>query len=140
MAIDMERLRKLLLVVLSSDQAGEVMSASAAIAKLLKKDGKDIHWLVAQAAGERPRMVPGTKPGTPYPKPTYYGAPTLHWLDKLVYCVAHVELLQHKQREFIMSLGLQLAEKKSWQPSVAQQSWLDDIYKKLKHLETYGTV
>lgn len=132
----MEKLRKLLLVVLSSDQAGEVMAATAAIAKLLRKHGKDIHWLVDRAT------VSGSHKGLgaqPYPPPTGYGAPS-HWMDKLVYCADRWDRLSKKQCEFIESLVLQRDEQlgKVWQPSVAQQAWLNDIYKKLKSLETFG--
>lgn len=120
MAIDMERLKKLLLVVLSSDQAGEVMAASAAIAKLLKKDAKDIHWLVASVAGQKQ-----TKPAA---SPPPQNAPS--WAVKLAYCEDRYDYLTPRQQEFIGSLCEQRAERPGWQPSFAQKAWLNDIYSK----------
>ena len=136
MALDMEKLRKLLLVVLSSDQAGEVMAASSAIAKALKRDGRDIHWLVKQvgqpqAPAPPPKATPSTR--------TRWSA---HWIEQLEYCLAHEGMLVRiKEADFIVSLGDQyVAHPPSWQPSVKQRDWLNAIYTKLKTLENvYGS-
>ena len=131
MALDMEKLRKLLLVVLSSDQAGEVMAASAAIAKALKRDGKDIHWLAKQIG------QPAPQPAPPRTKPSATTVWTAHWIDQIIYCGEHAERLFRKaELEFIESMTDQyLSKPPSWQPSLRQRDWLDDIYTKLKTLE-----
>jgi len=43
--MDIKRLEQFMLVMLSSDQSGEVAAASAMLKRELKKGGKDIHWL-----------------------------------------------------------------------------------------------
>jgi len=43
--MDTKRLEQFMLVMLSSDQPGEVAAASAMLKRELKKGGKDIHWL-----------------------------------------------------------------------------------------------
>jgi hypothetical protein len=43
--MDIKRLEQFMLVMLSSDQPGEVAAASAMLKRELKKGGKDIHWL-----------------------------------------------------------------------------------------------
>jgi hypothetical protein len=136
MTVDMEKLRKLLLVVLSSDQAGEVLSASSAISKLLKKDGKDIHWLVAQIG--LPLFAPPLKAAAaPSTKPSW----SAHWMEQLAYCYEREQrIVRTKEADFIVSLMGQFHEGASgWQPSLKQRDWLDAIYKKLRLMEdVYG--
>lgn len=43
--MDIKRLEQFMLVMLSSDQPGEVATASTMLKRELKKGGKDIHWL-----------------------------------------------------------------------------------------------
>jgi hypothetical protein len=43
--MDLKRLEQFMLIMLSSDQPGEVAAASAMLKRELKKGGKDIHWL-----------------------------------------------------------------------------------------------
>lgn len=136
MAIDKERLRKLLLVVLSSDQAGEAMAARDAVAKMLKKDGKDIHWLVAQVAGQPPKpAVPSVQHGAASPTPE-----SELWWNVIVYCADHIDWLRPKEAVFIQSLMQQFVDstKDNWRPSPAQTKWLNDIYRRLLTLEARG--
>ena len=139
MVIDKERLKKLLLVVLSSDQAGEAMAARDAVVKILKKDGKDVHWLAAHLAGLPPRKVlPEHKPGTAPPTaPMNPATPNAHWTEKIVYCADRMDRLRSKEHEFIQSLMEQFitSERANWHPTFAQEKWLDDIYMRLIRLE-----
>lgn len=138
MTLDKKRLTKLLLVMMSSDQSGEVMAARDAIAKLLKNAKLDMHWLAdalttasALPLSSPPKAAPSTQ--------THWSA---HWIDQLLYCVQHLERVQRQnQREFLFSLAEQMDHSsKSWQPSARQRDWLNNIYDNLKTWEkVYGT-
>ena len=56
--LDKERLRKLLLIALSSDQPGEVMNAMVKIKKVLGLAGLDIHWLAGLIEAPSARPLP----------------------------------------------------------------------------------
>jgi hypothetical protein len=45
---------KAVITLLASDQPGEVQNAAAMLVRILKADGKDLHWLAGLAAGEKP--------------------------------------------------------------------------------------
>jgi hypothetical protein len=55
--MDAERLEKLLLM-LSSDQPGEVVAAAQAIGRSLKADGSDWHDLASRLRNPEPRLKP----------------------------------------------------------------------------------
>src|SRR5260370_34439910 len=74
-----DRLRKLVLM-LSSDQPGEVAAAARAIGKTLKAEGRDWNWLAAKLADDeapelRPQAAEGPRerrvPPPPSAAPTY---------------------------------------------------------------------
>jgi len=116
---DLVRLRKALLVMLSSDQTGEIIAASALTQKLLKAAGKDIHWLADRLLDETPVQQ--------YPVQA-----ESDWRDMLNSCLAHVDRLRFKDREFIWSLNDQRLYAIYWEPSPKQTAWLVNIYERIK--------
>lgn len=61
---------KKMILMLSSDNDGEVVAAARAIGRLLKKEGKDWHWLAEQIGSARPKIVANRRmpwePTTPW--------------------------------------------------------------------------
>jgi hypothetical protein len=147
MTLDMGKLRKLLLVMLSADQAGEIAAASAAITKALKADGKDIHWLadklVSGAPMPSPNMPPPWWQGYPPPEPRRPQPPpkrepqedpwpTRGWRMDLLYCAARVTMLRDREMDFIRSLVKLNNANLNWRPTKKQGEWLDAIARRLR--------
>jgi hypothetical protein len=115
------RLRQLLLM-LSSDQPGEVAAAAAAIGRALKAAGTDWHALASGLLAE-----------APHPSARQWrdnddtGDATDSWREMHEYCVEHTDLLRSREQEFIESLG-------EWRgrPTEKQLAWLCSIYARLR--------
>ena len=126
MALDEEKLKKFLLVALSTDQPGEAHAALSQVNKLLKKAGKDIHWLADRlASGAQParEIYPQANP---YPQPSYSTMPG--WRMMMLRCAEYPERLRNERElEFILSL-LRQSERSGFYPSDRQMSWLEAIY------------
>jgi hypothetical protein len=113
-----ERLKKLLLM-LSSDHDGEVVSAARAIDRTLKDTGTDWHALVARL------LAPAQSP--------YRAADTHHnyrngnWRELREYCAQHSELLRSRELEFITRLA-------DWRGNLTekQHDWLMAIHARLR--------
>lgn len=137
MTLDKKRLTKLLLVMMSSDQSGEVMAARDAVTKLLKNAKLDMHWL-ADALTIAPALPLSTPPKA---SPSTQTRWTAHWVDQLAYCFANEgRLVRVKEAEFIRSLFEQwTTHAEGWQPTLRQRDWLEAIFTKLKVMEkVYG--
>src|SRR5262245_39778790 len=110
---EIPRLRQLLLM-LSSDQPGEVAAAAAAIGRVLKAAGTDWHELANGLLAE-----------TRQPKGQHWrdNADTWdaadNWREMHEFCVECAELLRSREQEFIESLG-------EWRgrPTEKQLAWL----------------
>ena len=115
------RLRQLLLM-LSSDQPGEVAAAAAAIGRVLKAAGTDWHALANGLLAETPR--PSTRQWRDNDD-TQDAADNWHELHE--YCAERIELLRSRKQEFIESLG-------EWRgrPTERQLAWLCAIYARLR--------
>jgi hypothetical protein len=115
------RLRQLLLM-LSSDQPGEVAAAAAAIGRALKAAGTDWHGLAngllveAPQPGARRRRNDGDSQDA-----------ADDWREMHEYCAQHSDLLRSREEEFIESLG-------EWRgrPTEKQLAWLCSIYARLR--------
>ena len=104
------KLRKLLLM-LSSDQPGEVVGAAAAISRVLKDIGRDWHDLADAIAGNASHL------------------PRTDWRDDLELCAKHVDQLGAKEENFIGNLR----STARWrEPSDKQAKWLADIANRLR--------
>jgi hypothetical protein len=132
----MKKLREVLLVLLSSDQQGEVAAAAAVIRKELAKAGRDVHWLADQLAKimEAPLVTKQTNVGV-Y---TNRRAQT-DWTTQLNDCVSKVIVLNDREAEFITSLYEQWTIKGiRWEPTAKQLRWLQAIHEKLQHGDPFG--
>jgi hypothetical protein len=115
------RLRQLLLL-LSSDQPGEVTAAAAAIGRTLRAAGTDWHALANGLLAE-----------TPQPKSRHQhhgegdGDGADGWEAMREFCAGHSELLRSREAEFIESLA-------EWRgrPTEKQMGWLCAIYARLR--------
>ena len=122
-APNFERLRKLLLIALSTDQDGEIAGAMRAVKRVLAKSGHDAHWLVEAL---RPNGV------TPW---VLGPSLTADWATMLDFCGEDLSILMLSDREaeFIVSLNMQRSRKgERWTPSHRQKQWLEGIYNRLK--------
>lgn len=118
---NIERLRKLLLIALRSDQDGEIAGAMRAVRRVLAKSGHDAHWLVQTL-----RMDEAT--------PWVMGPSVTDWQSMLEFCGEDMSLLMLSEREaeFVLSLHEKRSRRKNWQPTYRQQQWLEGIYNRLK--------
>jgi hypothetical protein len=113
------RLRQLLLM-LSSDQPGEVAAAAAAIGRALKAAGTDWHGLanglLAEAPGARQRRNDDDGRDA-----------SDDWREMHEYCAQRTELLRPREQEFMESLS-------EWRgrPTEKQFAWLCSIYARLR--------
>ena len=130
MPLDLVKLKKLILVMLSADQAGEIAAASHAITKALKADGKDIHWLADKLAfgSSTPPPPPFYSPPPPPPQP----AVREFWQEDLDLCADNIHQLRPREAEFIESLVDQQFRRAGWYPSPKQADWLEAIARRLK--------
>ena len=129
--MDKGKLKKLLLVALSSDQPGEAHAALGKVKKLLASAGHDIHWLADQI-DKAPTPVP--PPYQPHPSPYGYGPPMTPWQEMLIHCADHRYRLKPREEDFIGSL-LDQSLKYGWRPSMKQHEWLSSIYQRLRKFE-----
>jgi hypothetical protein len=113
---DAERLGKLLLL-LSSDQPGEVFNAARAIERTLRATGKDWYDLARRLS------VPAKKHTGE--QPSRHDSNN-NWRIMHKYCGTHVSTLRPREREFIESLG-------DWRGDLTEKQhvWLVSIYQRL---------
>lgn len=106
-----ERLEKLLLM-LSSNQDGEVIGAVRAVERTLRSVGADWHDLVAALL----RPVPASSFGS-----------HREWCAMREFCAQHQDELQPREREFISDLA-------RWRGALTekQSAWLVSIHARLK--------
>jgi hypothetical protein len=122
-----ERIRPLILL-LGSDQGGEVVAAANALVKTLKADGRDLYDLCATLVQplpapkpERTKPEPKSKPRQePEPDPWRVKAAAITRHDR-----EHSSLREHERR-FVQQII-------NWRskPSEKQLNWLDNIYSKI---------
>ena len=111
------RLRQLLLM-LSSDQPGEVANAAAAITRVLKSEGKDWHALVDGLLADTPQARRSSHAGDD-------DAP--EWRAMHAFCCRHSDRLRARELEFIESLS-------HWRGDLTekQYGWLSAIHGRLR--------
>lgn len=121
---DAERLKKLLLM-LSSDQPGEVVAAARAIGRTLKTDGSDWHDLARQLS------APATAKTRSSEQPrrdnnNNNDSSNKDWRSLREYCLQHDDQLRPREREFVSNLG-------DWRGNLTekQHAWLLAIYQRL---------
>ena len=112
---------KPLLLLLSSDQGGEVVAAANAIGRTLKNAGCDFHDLAARltapsSAKTRSREQPREE--------TQHDAND--WYAMRNFCLAHENQLRPREREFVMNLI-------TWRGKLTpkQLKWLRAIYERV---------
>jgi hypothetical protein len=131
----MSKLGQLLLVVLSSDQPGEVAAAIAALRKQLDKAGRDIHWLADQLS----KIVDAPAVTKHVPGHVRRTAQSGLWWLQLEFCIGNLEKLREREAEFIESLMDQWTVKDvRWTPSAKQLRWLQNIYDRLQMGDPFG--
>jgi hypothetical protein len=110
---------KQLLLMLSSDQPGEVVAAANAIGRALRASGSDWHDLVANL-GSAPSKVQSASPDR-----SQYDIDDWHALRD--FCLEHRRLLRERELDFLTDLG-------DWQGRLTpkQTEWLRGIYARLK--------
>jgi hypothetical protein len=111
------RLEKLLLM-LSSDHDGEVLSAARAIGRTLQTAGADWHDLTGLLA------APGSKPQSKKPRDDDSDN---DWRAMREFCLRHRGLLRARELEFVTSLA-------DWRGELThkQHEWLTAIYERLQ--------
>jgi hypothetical protein len=116
---DAERLEKLLLM-LSSDQPGEVVNAARAIGRTLRDNGSDWHDLA------RRLLVPARESAR---KTSDYstGNSSKDWRALRGYCLQHEYMLRPREHEFVNGLG-------AWRGDLTekQSAWLIAIHQRLR--------
>lgn len=123
--LDTKRLKKLLLVALSSDQPGEIVAAVAKIKATLAKAGLDIHWLADSVLPVAPASMPSS-----WSIWAREPVPVVPWQDMLAQCSDRKwQLKRGVERAFIESLMDQWASRNHWQPTERQLNWLTKIYR-----------
>lgn len=116
--IDTERLQKLLLM-LSSDQPGEVVAAAQAIKRALKAAGADWHYLAN-------RLTTGPKPHKADHRARRPDTWPDDWHVMHDYCLDREAQLRSREQDFINSLC-------EWRGDLTekQYAWLASIYQRL---------
>jgi hypothetical protein len=120
MSVDQEKLAKLLLM-LSSDQPGEVVSAARAIGRTLQGAGSNGHDFAARLLptrlGARERPDDDSNPFGPGPN---------RWRGMHKFCRERDAQLRPRERDFIKSLG-------TWRGALSEKqlNWLTAIYQRL---------
>jgi hypothetical protein len=112
------RLRQLLLL-LSSDQPGEVTAAAAAIGRTLRAARTDWHALANGLLAETPQSKGRQRNDSEDASDD--------WKTMREFCASHPELLRSREAEFIESLA-------EWRgrPTEKQMGWLCAIYARLR--------
>ena len=122
---DRERLAKLVLM-LSSDRDGEVVSAARAIGRTLRSAGTDWHAFAARLlpTRARARQRPDDDSGP-------FGPGRNRWRGMQKFCREHDAQLRPREGDFINSLG-------AWHGVLTEKQfdWLTAIYQRLKNTET----
>lgn len=132
----MKKLREVLLVLLSSDQPGEVAAAASVIRKELAKAGRDVHWLAEQLARIMEAPAVGNHTGHVM---TRHQKANGQWWKQLEFCINKLVFLNDREVEFIESIFQQWSMKSAtWTPSAKQLRWLDAIYNRLQSGDPFG--
>jgi hypothetical protein len=126
--MDDGQLRKLLLVALSSDQAGEAYAAIVAIRRWLERKGKDVHWLADRLTVQPEPLTPPA----PHPWANQQPSKTTDWRVMLMTCLHYRESLTPREHEFIMSV---LAQSKYRMPTDKQMGWLAAIHQRFAQFQ-----
>jgi hypothetical protein len=113
-----ERLTKLLLM-LSSDRDGEVISAARAIGRTLKDAGADWHDFAGRllAPAHSPRRTTRAQ----------HNDTDTNWREMREFCLQHSELLRSREMEFITGLG-------DWRGDLTEKqfAWLNAIHERVR--------
>lgn len=114
------RLRQLILM-LSSNQAGEVVAAAAAIERTLQANGHDWHELADRVLSDA-RQPKRARPND---------GKTGDWRAMCEVCLRHAHLLRSREQEFVSDLG-------DWRgrPTEKQLAWLSAIYARVRRQTT----
>jgi hypothetical protein len=113
------RLRQLLLL-LSSDQPGEVAAAASAITRILQKSGADWHALVDGLVKDTPQQKRAAHAD-------HNDGAAADWRVMRDFCLARRNRLRERELEFLDSLG-------SWRGDLTekQHGWLSAIHGRLR--------
>jgi hypothetical protein len=134
-----ERLAKLIRL-LGSDREGEVLAAAAALKRVLKENGSDLHDFADRLTAER-ETKPLDKAFADGFRAGYHAAeedaPTgnvvAEWHDIAKYCAAQIDRLQPHERDFVEQMvGW---TRRGREPSEKQGRWLDGLYSRLQRHE-----
>src|SRR5262249_43821363 len=119
---------KPLLLLLSSDQSGEVVAAAAAIKRALKTANLDFHDLVANLTSPPPaaRTRQNGTSGSDDDDPD--NDISGNWRLMRDHCWRHEQRLRERERDFIQTLNRWRGE-----PTSRQKNWLRSIYDRIKN-------
>jgi hypothetical protein len=115
------RLRQLLLL-LSSDQPGEVAAAAAAITRTLEKTGASWHDLVDGLVKDAPQPKQ-----SPFDSDTDRNKSASDWRTMRAFCLSQRDRLRERELEFLEDIG-------RWRGDLTekQHGWLVAIYARLR--------
>jgi hypothetical protein len=121
---DAERLKKLLLM-LSSDQPGEVVAAAQAIGRTLKIDGSDWHDLARRLSA--PATAKTRSSEQPRRDNNNNDSSNKDWRSLREYCLQHDDQLRPREREFVENLG-------EWRGDLTEKqfAWLNSICARIR--------
>jgi hypothetical protein len=111
-----------LLPRLASDQPGDVVSSAAALVRVLKSEGKDLHDLAKLLDGKSIIIYRDVFREKPKPQG--------EWLKKATYCAENDKTLTPKEKEFVSDMAVKL--KYQNEPTERQAAWLDAIWHRLQ--------
>jgi hypothetical protein len=115
------KLQKLLLM-LSSDQPGEVVAAAAAIKRTLRTAGADFHDLA--------RGLIATATSSSSSSSTSSSREDRDWRPLHAYCKCHLDELSSREQDFMSTLD-------RWKGNITerQRTWLEAIHDRLRRQE-----
>lgn len=125
----MDALPKIRLLVprLASDSDGEVVATVAAIIRVLKSNGADLHDM-AEALGGSSNYRHNTRRDEK-PKAKSKSEPSNKWKEIVDFCIENEEWLSEKERTFVTDM---VGNLNKWgSPTEKQGNWLMSIFAKL---------
>jgi len=137
-----DKIRVLILVILTSDQTGEIVAAARALNRLLKANGTDHHELARHIGAEtlnRDDMhqlyAAGYSDGQRDAENKRHGADPFcnvdgmpSWDEMAQFCQRHADRLRDHERKFVFDVSVRIVWR---EPSERQAKWLTSLFYRL---------
>ena len=121
-----ERLKKVLVSILSTESHGERANGVRSLRKMLDEEKHDVHWLVDHIKDPSIKL---------WPAPLLVQEEVVPWQFMVDYCADNHHRLSDREKDLVRSVWRGARRSDDWVPSRKQTSWLSGIYKRLKITE-----